>query len=322
MSTLENKAVNPAADADSSKFVFVKMDKDRTEHIAAPKYSYWKSVFRQFFSSKVTIITLIVVAIIILLSIFQPMFSGYDPVAHKNINDAATHFITPNFSNVKYWFGTDSLGDSMWDKIWLGSRNSMAIAFIATGITTVLGVIVGAFWGYSKSFDKIMLEVYNVFANVPFTLVVFVLMYILGSGFWQLIFAMSVTSWLNTAYFIRVQVMIIRDREYNLASRCLGTSTWNIIKNNILPYLVSVIVTSVSRDVPSFISLEVFLSWLGIGVGEQVESLGRIISFNTTYMSGTPYLFWIPVAMSAVITVTLYVVGQGLADASDPRTHM
>ncbi len=302
-----------------NKFVFVKTDESASEHIAAPKYSYWSAVFKKFFSSKATIAVLIVAIAIVALSIIDPIISGYNGIDHVNINNSEMKFVHPC---LQYLFGTNNYGDNLWNVVWIGSRNSLAIAGLTTLITTVLGVIVGAVWGYSKKMDKWMIEVYNIIANVPFTLVVFVLMYVLGRGFWQLIFAMSVTSWLMTAYFIRTQVMIIRDREYNLASQCLGTSTWTIVKNNILPYLISVIVTSVSRDLPSYISLEVFLAWLGIGVGETTPSLGKTISANRTFMTNTPYLFWIPVAVSAVITVSLYVAGQNLADAADPRTHM
>ena len=302
----------------NNKFVFVKEDITESEHIAAPKYSYWKSVFKQFFSKKSTIIIILVALTVITLSIVDPMISHYDGISHVNINNPSMKYISPN---LQYLFGTNNYGDNLWNVVWIGARNSLGIAGLTTLITITLGVVVGAVWGYSKSMDKWMIEVYNVIANVPFTLVVFVLMYVLGRGFWQLIFAMSVTSWLGTAYFIRTQVMIIRDREYNLTSRCLGTSTWNIVKNNILPYLVSIIVTSISRDLPSYISLEVFLAWLGIGVGESTQSLGKTISANRTYMTSTPYLFWIPVAVSAIITVSLYIAGQTLADAADPKTH-
>ncbi len=302
-----------------NKFTFVNQDERESEHIAAPHYSYWQSVWHAFVSNKSTVVVLIVAIAVVLLAIIDPIISGYNGISHPNVNNDAMHYIHPC---LKYLFGTNDVGDNMWNVVWIGARNSLAIAGITTLITTTLGVIVGAVWGYSKSMDKWMIEIYNVIANVPFTLVVFVLMYVLGRGFWQLIFAMSVTNWLVTAYFIRTQVMIIRDREYNLASRCLGTSTWTIVRNNILPYLVSIIVTSVSRDLPSYISLEVFLAWLGIGVGESTPSLGKTISANRTYMTSTPYLFWIPVAISAIITVSLYVAGQSLADAADPRTHL
>ena len=118
------------------------------------------------------------------------------------------------------------------------------------------------------------------------------------------------------AYFIRVQ------REYNLASKTLGTPTMRMIFRNILPYLTSVIVTDVSRALPSFISYETFLSFLGVGLSANVPSLGKLISKYTANMSNYPYLFWIPVAVLALVSVSLYIVGQTLADAADPRTHM
>ncbi len=302
-----------------NKFTFVKMQEDASEHIAAPQYSYWKSVFRQFFSSKVAIIMLLVVLFIVIMSIVHPMISGYDPMDPGFINDRSMHYIWPC---LEYPFGTDNVGKNLFDAVWAGTRNSLFIAAMATLISTVIGVIVGMFWGYSKKLDVIMIEVYNVVANVPFTLIVMVLSYALGGGVWQLIFAMSVTSWISVAYFIRVQVMIIRDREYNLASRCLGTPVTKIVTHNIMPYLVSVIVTSVARDIPNYISYEVFLSYLGVGLGKDVASLGQMIQTYSPYMMSAPYLFWLPLIVAAAISVSFYIVGQTLADASDPKTHM
>lgn len=302
-----------------NKFVFIEHSISESEKISAPVYSYWKSVFRRFLSSKVAIFMLILASFVVLMSIFQPMISGYNNSYVPYVNDFSKHFIRPNAT---YWFGTDNFGRNLFDAVWAGTRTSLKIAFSATMIVTIIGVIVGAFWGYIKRLDDIMIEVYNVVANVPFTLIVIVLMYILGPGEGQLIFSLSCTTWLSTAYFIRVQVMIIRDREYNLASRCLGTPTYKVIIHNILPFLISVIVTTVSRDVPMFISFEVFLSFLGIGLTSSSASLGAIIQTYSQYMESAGYLFWIPVTISALISISLYIVGQSLADASDPKTHM
>ena len=253
------------------------------------------------------------------MSYILPFISGYDPTVQTHINDFSRRFVSPN---LQFWFGTNQVGDSLFDVVWAGARTSLSLAIIATFITNVIGVIVGAFWGYSRKMDVIMIEVYNIIANVPFTLVVIILSYVLGPGFWQLVFCLCITSWLGMAYSIRIQVMMIRDREYNLASRCLGTPTSKIIQHNVLPFMIPIIVTSISRDVPSFISYEVFLSYLGIGLTEKEVSLGRLISSNSAYMTSAPYLFWIPVAVAAVISISLYIVGQTLADASDPKTHM
>lgn len=316
----EPEVTTPVFDEnDKDLFTFLKSDEYASEHIAAPKYSYWGSVFRKFFSSKVAIFSLIVTTIILLLAIFQPMFSGYDPMEAPNINNKEMWFIRPC---AKYWFGTDGKGDSLFDAVWAGTRTSLFVAFMATLITNTIGIVVGLIWGYSQKVDVVMLEIYNVLSNIPMTLIAMILSYSLGAGMWQLIFALSVTGWIGMAYFIRVQVMIIRDREYNLASRCLGTPTGKIILNNVLPYLISVIMTSLSRDIPAYIGYEVALSYLGVGLNQTYASLGRMIQTYSPYMQSTPYVFWIPVAVSACLSISMYLVGQTLADASDPRTHM
>ena len=301
------------------RFTFVALDDFASERINSPKYSYWKSVFRKFFSSKIAIFFLVLTLVTLFLSYILPLISGYDPTVQEYINDISHRHLPPSF---QYWFGTNNVGDSFFDEVWAGARTSLSLAIIATFITNVIGVIVGAFWGYSRKMDVIMIEVYNIIANVPFTLVVIILSYVLGPGFWQLVFCLCITSWLGMAYSIRIQVMMIRDREYNLASRCLGTPTHKIIQHNVLPFMIPIIVTSISRDVPSFISYEVFLSYLGIGLTATDVSLGRLISANSSDMVSTPYLFWIPVSVAAVISISLYIVGQTLADASDPKTHM
>ncbi|WP_207942159.1 oligopeptide transport system permease [Enterococcus sp. DIV2402] len=300
-------------------FTFVSTDSLTSEKIDTPTYSYWRSVGRKFFSSKVAIAMLILMVAILLMAFIQPMFSGYDFMNVDDINDFSKRYNPPSMQE---WFGTDKNGMSLFDAVWAGAKTSISISVLATLITTVIGVVVGAIWGTSKKIDRVMLEVYNVITNVPQLLIIMVLSYTFGSGFWNLIFAMCVTGWLNTAYFIRVQVMIMRDREYNLASKTLGTPSMRMIVRNILPYLTSIIVTNVSQSLPAFISYETFLSFLGVGLSADVPSLGKLISEYTNNMSNYPYLFWIPVTVLALVSVSLYIVGQTLADAADPRTHM
>ncbi|MEI7667483.1 MAG: oligopeptide ABC transporter permease OppC [Erysipelotrichaceae bacterium] len=302
----------------NDKFKFVKIDEFASEHISAPHYSYWKSVFKHFFKSKLAIAMLIMAAIIFAVAMIQPLFSHYNPMASPDISNFAIRFNQPSLAN---WFGTDHWGNSLFDAVWAGARTSITIALLATTINMVLGISVGAIWGYNKALDKYLLEIYNVVANVPFLLVAIMLMYVLGPGFWQLIFVLCMTEWLSIAFFIRTQVMIIRDREYNLVSKTLGTSSGRMIFRNILPFLTSVIVTLLSREIPSIISTEAFLSYLGVGLPPQITSLGKLISIYITYYGTYPYLFWIPVIVLASISVSFYIVGQTFADASDPKTH-
>ena len=300
-------------------FSFVEFDETRSEHIAAPRYSYWKSVGRTFFKDKFAVGVAVFMILLVAFALIQPKFSGYSPTSAPNINTPELKFLQPSAEHI---FGTDNVGNEVFDAVWAGARNSIIISFVCTAINMLIGIPIGALWGFSKKMDKWMIEVYNVISNIPFLLLAMILSYVLGAGFKPLIFTMTCTEWVFVAYFIRTQVMIIRDREYNMASKCLGTSTWTMIVKNILPYLISVIMTYISRMIPSLISYEVFLSYMGLGLGVTNASLGRMISTYTSYMNGYPHLFWIPVIVLAILSISLYIVGQKLADAADPRTHM
>ena len=306
------------ATIDKSKFQFVKRDDFASETIDAPAYSYWRSVMRQFLKKKSTTIMLAILTAIVLMSFIYPMFSKFDFNDVSKVNDFSMRYIKPN---AEHWFGTDSNGKSLFDGVWFGARNSILISIIATIINLFIGILVGALWGISKSVDRIMMEVYNIISNIPGLLIVIVLTYSIGAGFWNLIFAMTITGWVGIAYMIRVQIMRYRDLEYNLASRTLGTPTLKIIGKNIMPQLVSVIVTTTSQMLPNFISYEAFLSFFGLGLPVTVPSLGRLISDYSQNVTTNAYLFWIPLTTLILVSLSFFVVGQNLADASDPRTH-
>ena len=303
---------------DKSKFQFVKRDDFASETIDSPAYSYWNSVFRQFLKKKSTIFMLVILIAIVLMSFIYPLFSNYDFNDVSKINDFSARYIWPNS---EYWFGTDANGQSLFDGVWYGARNSILISLIATVINLVIGVIVGGIWGVSKTFDKIMMEVYNVISNIPSLLTFIVMSYALGAGFWNLILAFCLTGWIGVAYSIRIQIMRYRDLEYNLASRTLGTPMFKLVVKNLLPQLVSVIVTQASQSLPSYISSEAFLSYFGIGLPVTVPSLGRLIAKYSQNVTTNAYLFWIPLTALVLVSLSLFIVGQNLSDASDPRTH-
>lgn len=312
--------------SDEELFAPVSHSDLESEKITAPRYSYWQSVFRVFFKKKINIIMLALLGMIVLMAYLYPQFVEYDKFA--NLMDSASKHLSPakaikqlGFS-IHWILGTGASGQSTFDAVWYGSRISISLAFICAAINMTIGVIVGAIWGFSKKFDMFMIQVYNIIANVPYLLVISVMVMLFTPSFWVMVLAFTITGWIAIAYFIRTQVIIIRDREYNLASKCLGTSTVKIAMKNILPFMTSVIVTQLATEIPSYIGMEVFLSYIGLGLSDR--SLGRLIydAENAMVTPGWQFEFWSPVVVSAIISIVLYVVGQNLGDASDPRTHM
>ena len=312
--------------SESELFSHLDTEKLASEKITAPRYSYWHSVFRVFFKKKINIVILVLLAVVIAFAYIYPLFSNYDPTLY--LRDPGAKHLNPSAAIAKYGFsihwilGSGASGEPTFDAIWNGARISISLAFMCALINMTVGVIIGAIWGFSKKVDVVMTEVYNIIANVPYILLISVMVLIFSASFWTMVFALTVTGWLGIAYFIRTQVVIIRDREYNLASRCLGTPAIRIALKNILPFMTSIIVTLAATEIPSYISYEVFLAYIGIGLSDM--SLGRLIYSAESAMltPGWGFEFWSPVAVSAIVTVVLYVVGQNLGDASDPRTHM
>ena len=311
----------------SEEELFSRVDNSEAEaeKITAPRYSYWRSVMRVFFKKRINIIILAILAVLVIFAYVYPMFSGYDKYANLML-EGAKHLtlkaaIAKHGLSIHWIFGSGAVGQSTCDALWSGARISLSLAFVCAAINMTIGVIIGAVWGLSKRVDVIMTEVYNIIGNVPYILLISVLVMILSASFWAMVFALTVTGWLGIAYFIRTQVIIIRDREYNLASKCLGTSTFRIAMKNILPFMVSVIVTLAATEIPSYISYEVFLSYIGLSMSDM--SLGKLIyeAEGSMLTPGFEFEFWCPVAVASIITVVLYVVGQNLGDASDPRTH-
>ena len=137
-----------------------------------------------------------------------------------------------------------------------------------------------------------------------------------------LIISMCTTSWLALARNVRNLVFMIRDREYNLASRCLGTPLYRMIVKNLIPYLVSVIILRMALMIPQVISLEVTLSYLGLGLPSTMPSLGALLSHGRTKFQDYPHLLIFPALIVSIITISFYLAGNAFSDASDPRNHV
>lgn len=300
-------------------------EKKDAEHLDYPPYSYRREVVRAFFEKRSSLVMLILLAAVLIFSFVYPMFSNYDRYANLMTENAKhlspTQAMERFGTNLHWILGTGQHGESVFDAVWNGARISLSLAFLCGAINMLIGVAAGTLWGMSKRGDPFLMAIYHAVGNVPYILIVSVMLMLLGSGFRSMVLALTVTGWMGIAYQVRVQVMIIREREYNQASIGLGSSLGKRIRRNILPHLVSVIVTLLAEEIPSYISYEVFLSYIGIGLSDL--SLGRLI-YEAEPAMFTPAWrleFWSPVAVACIVTVVLYVTGQRLGDASDPRRH-
>ncbi|OQA72894.1 MAG: Dipeptide transport system permease protein DppC [Firmicutes bacterium ADurb.Bin248] len=231
-------------------------------------------------------------------------------------------------SNMKpddiFWFGTNDIGQDLWARMWAGTRTSLLIGIIVAAINAFVGIVIGLLWGYIRKLDFIFTELYNIVNNIPTTIILILASYIMRPSIPTIIVAMCITGWISLARFIRNLVIIIRDRDFNLASRCLGTPTRRIVVKNLLPQMVSVIMLRMALAIPGAIGSEVFLAYIGLGLPIDIPSLGNLVNKGRSLMMAPSlrYQLFIPAIILSVITICFYLVGNAFADAADPKNHV
>ena len=297
----------------------------QAEATASTSYSYWGSTFRAFFKNKLAVALLAALAAVVVFAFVQPLLPGQ---ADPNLCavDPATGIQYRNIAPGQQGFlwGSNSIGQDLWARIWAGARTSLTIAFFVAVIEAAVGITAGVLWGYVRGLDFLFTELYNIFDNIPTAIVLILISYVATPSIWTMILGMSIKGWIEMARFIRNQIIIIRDRDYNLASRCLGISTGRIIVKNLLPYMVSVITMRMALAIPSAIGNEVFVTYIGIGLPVDTPSLGNLIQTGRSLMTvaSLRYQLFFPVAVLVVITVSFYIIGNAFADAADPKNHV
>ena len=305
-------------------FTFAEFDPESAERGGYSNYSYWGSTLRAFFQNKSAVVFLIIMVTVLAFTFIQPYLPNQmDPLEiHTNEWGMPFNNIPPGTDG--FILGTNSIGQDLWSRIWSGTRTSLFIGFSVALVEAIVGILVGVLWGYVRKLDFFFTELYNVLDNIPQTLLLILISYVLKPGVSTIIFALCLTGWLGMARFIRNQIIIIRDRDYNLASRCLGVSTGRIIFKNLLPYLVSVITMRMALAIPSAIGNEVFVTYIGIGLPLDTPSLGNLINTGRSLMTMAPlrYQLYFPVIVLAVITISFYIIGNAFADAADPKNHV
>ncbi len=228
-------------------------------------------------------------------------------------------------TGMHFWLGTNNQGQDLWALIWSGVKTSLIIGIAVALVEALLGIVAGVVWGYVRKLDFVFTELYNVLDNIPNTLLLILisLAYQGRTSIFTLILAMSLTGWIQMARFVRNQILVIRDRDYNTASRCLGSPTPKILVKNCLPYLVSVIMLRMALTIPAAIGSEVFVSYIGLGLPESIPSLGKLIVSGRKVFSVPElrYLLIYPTIILSAVTVSFYVIGNAFSDSADPKNH-
>ncbi len=251
------------------------------------------------------VVLLLLVALIGPFLVKDPTFTGYPPL-EKPTN--------------QHWFGTDNLGRDELSRVVYGIRLSLFIGVMVALLETVFGIFVGAIAGwFGKWTDTVLMRFVDIMLGIPYILLAFAIITVIGRGVAAVIFTLILTSWLSTTRVVRAGFLQTKELEYVEAARAVGVGSWRIIWRHILPNVFQPVVVLLAIGIGSAILAEAALSFLGVGVTSPTASLGLMINESQPFFSSAPYLLIFP-GLAVVATVLGFLlVGDGLRDALDVK---
>lgn len=222
--------------------------------------------------------------------------------------------------NKTYWFGSDTLGRDIFVRVLHGARISLFIAFVATAVNLVIGVIYGGISGYiGGRTDAIMMRIVDIIDTVPLILYVILLTVVFEPGLQSIVIALGSVFWDRMARIVRAQVLTLKEQEFVLAARTLGASTTRIMFRHLIPNALGPIIVAMTMMIPTAIFTEAFLSFIGLGVTPPVASWGTLANDALAGLRTYSYQLFFPSMAICITMLAFNFLGDGLRDALDPR---
>lgn len=276
--------------------------------------SFWQDVGYRFIRNKKAIIGLILLGIIVIMCLYGAVFLDYEKdVINQNV---ANKLQTPNS---EHWFGTDTFGRDIFNRIVYGARYSLLIGFSSTLMSLTVGSLLGVIAGYfGGKTDNIIMRITDVFIAIPSTLLAIAVVSALGPNFANLIIAIAIGDTPGYARIIRSSVLSIKDNEFVEASVAIGGSSPHIMAQHIFPNTLAALVVQATLGVGYVIIAASGLSYLGLGVMPPAPEWGAMLSEAQAQIRYYPHQMIFP-GLAIVITVlALNLLGDALRDAIDP----
>lgn len=274
----------------------------------------WGDVGRRFVRNRAGMAGLIIIVLFIIYSTFGPMIRPYG----FSEQDFSIAYQLPN---AQHWFGTDMYGRDLFVRVAMGGRVSLLVAFSATAVVLVVGVLFGSISGFAGGItDNVMMRFVDVLYGLPYLPFAIIMIVLLGSGVVPMLLALAIVSWLTPARLVRGQILTLKQNDYIEAGRAMGASRGRIIFRHLLPNTLGIIVVAMFLEVPGMILGEATLSFLGLGISAPNASWGTLAEEGWKALRSNPWLIILPGLFIAITVLAFNFVGDGFRDAIDPRT--
>jgi peptide/nickel transport system permease protein len=277
------------------------------------KSSFFRDIFwRRLSRNRMALAGGTIVVCMFALALLAPLVAR-DPGAI----DIARRLQSPSWA---FPLGTDDLGRDVLARIFYGARISLLVGFVAVGISTLIGILLGALAGYyGRWIDALIMRFVDIMLCFPSFFLILAVIAFLEPSIWNIMIIIGLTSWMGVARLVRAEFLSLRERDFVLAARALGARDSRIIFRHILPNAMSPVLVSATLGVAGAILTESALSFLGIGVQPPTPSWGNMLITGKQTLGTAWWLSAFP-GLAILITVLGYnLLGEGIRDALDPR---
>jgi len=266
------------------------------------------------FSNPLALVGFMIIASILLLALTAPFIAPYDPDAI----DVKAILLSPTSMHL---MGTDGLGRDVFSRMLYGARISLMVGFVAVGIATAIGIVLGAIAGFYRGWvDTFIMRIVDVMLSIPTFFLILAVIAFLTPSIWNIMIVIGLTSWMGVTRLVRAEFLSLRNREFVLAAQTLGAKDARLIFTHLLPNSLTPIIVSSILGIASAVLVESGLSFLGLGVQAPQASWGNILTDGKEYIQFAWWLSLFP-GLAILITVLGYnLLGDGLRDAFNPRS--
>jgi oligopeptide transport system permease protein len=271
-----------------------------------------KTFTQKFTKHRMAMASLIFLVVVSVGGTFAPAFTRQS-YEIQNIDEKLE---TPN---AQHWMGTDTLGRDLYSRIVYGARMSLSVGVLTALLSLSVGTLVGAIAGYrGGKTDSFLMRVVDLFYIFPSLLIAILLTVFFGRGFFGILVALSLTSWVTHARLVRNLVLQAKEMLYVESARSLGVRSAAILFRHILPNIMGPIIVSLTFQIPTSIMSESFLSFIGLGLEPPYSSWGTLANEGFRAMKSFPHLILFPGAVLFVTLIAFNALGDGFRDVLDP----
>lgn len=287
----------------------------KTEQANTRHRTLWQDARRRFLRNRLAVFGLVIVIIFIFLAVFANLLAPY---AYDRADFTKVRVLP--FKDAAHILGTDEVGRDFLSRLIYGARTSMTVALIVNCVALFIGIPLGGLAGYlGGKVDFMVTRLIDVMTAFPGLLFAILVVSVWRGGFWNVIFALSITSWLGIARLVRGQVLSLREKEYVEAARSIGAQQRHVLYRHIIPNTLGPLLVAISFGIPGAMFGEAGLSFLGIGINDPIPSWGKMVGVGGTYAKIAWHLALFPTLAIALAMLGFSFVGDGLRDALDPK---